>query len=126
MPAERPRPVAPGRDEAAPLLSNGQLARIFHEIGDMLEVQGELVYKTVAYHRAADAIAHSPVEVAEAYRAGNAPRIPGVGAAISDKLAELAETGRLAFYERLKAEVPPTLVDMLQLPGLGPRTVEEL
>ena len=123
MPAEPVEPTE-GPVDDAPLLTNGQLARIFHEIGDMLEVKGELVFKTVAYHRAADAIAHSPVEVAEAYRSGNPPRIPGVGAAISDKLAELASTGRLAFYERLKGEVPPTLVEMLQIPGLGPRTVK--
>jgi DNA polymerase (family X) len=126
MPAQDPDLAPQEADPDAPPLTNGQLARIFHEIGDMLEVKGELVYKTVAYHRAADAIAHSPVEVAEAYRAGDPPRIPGVGAAISDKLAELAQTGRLAFYERLKAEVPPTLVEMLQLPGLGPRTVKLL
>ena len=48
------------------LPSNAELARIFHEIGDMLEVKGELVFKTVAYHKAADAIAHSPVEVSRA------------------------------------------------------------
>jgi Helix-hairpin-helix domain len=65
------------------LLSNGELARIFHEIGDMLEVKGELVFKTVAYHKAADAIAHSPVEVSQAYAEGHPPRIPGVGEAIS-------------------------------------------
>ena len=53
-----------------PLLSNGQLAQVFHDIGDLLEVKGELVYKTVAYHRAADAIGRSPVEVAKAYREG--------------------------------------------------------
>ncbi|HEX4897060.1 MAG TPA: helix-hairpin-helix domain-containing protein, partial [Candidatus Limnocylindrales bacterium] len=46
------------------LLSNGALAQVFHEIGDLLEVKGELVFKTVAYHRAADAIGRSPVEVA--------------------------------------------------------------
>src|SRR5438034_9320244 len=125
MPAEPVEPTEGPADDA-PLLTNGQLARIFHEIGDMLEVKGELVFKTVAYHRAADAIAHSPVEVAEAYRSGNPPRIPGVGAAISDKLAELAQTGRLQFYERLRTEVPPTLVEMLDLPGLGPRTVKLL
>jgi len=45
-------------------LTNGQLARIFHDIGDMLEIKGELVFKTVAYHRAADAIARSPVDPA--------------------------------------------------------------
>src|ERR1700704_5780330 len=74
-------------------LGNDDLARIFHEIGDMLEVKGELVFKTVAYHRAADALPHSPVDVPDAYRRGAPPRIPGVGQAISDKIAELVETG---------------------------------
>ena len=104
-------------------LSNGDLARIFHEIGDILEVKGELVFKTVAYHRAADAIGRAPFDVVAAYRSGAAPKIPGVGQAISDKLAELATTGRLAMHERLKAEIPASLVDLLRIPGLGPRTV---
>jgi DNA polymerase (family X) len=109
-----------------PVLSNGELARIFHDIGDMLEVKGELVFKTVAYHRAADAIAHSPIELVPAYRAARPPKIPGVGQAISDKIDELARTGRLAFYERLVAEVPPSLVELLRVPGVGPRTVRIL
>jgi DNA polymerase (family 10) len=112
--------------EDVPLLTNGELARIFHDIGDMLEVKGELVFKTVAYHRAADAIAHSPIELVPAYRAGRQPKIPGVGQAISDKIDELARTGRLAFYERLVAEVPPSLVELLRVPGVGPRTVRIL
>jgi DNA polymerase (family 10) len=112
--------------EDVPLLTNGELARIFHDIGDMLEVKGELVFKTVAYHRAADAIAHSPTELVPAYRAGQQPKIPGVGQAISDKIDELARTGRLAFYERLVAEVPPSLVELLRVPGVGPRTVRIL
>ena len=107
-------------------LTNGDLARIFHEIGDMLELKGELVFKTVAYHRAADAIGRSPVDVVSAYRAGTPPHIPGVGKAISDKLAELATTGRLAFYDRLRTEVPPSLVQLLRIPGLGPRTVRQM
>ncbi len=109
-----------------PILSNGDLARIFHDIGDMLEVKGELVFKTVAYHRAADAIAHSPVELVPAYRAGDPPKIAGVGQAISDKIDELARTGHLAFYDRLVAEVPPSLVELLRVPGVGPRTVKIL
>ena len=109
-----------------PLPTNGDLARVFHEIGDLLEIKGELVFKTVAYHRAADAIAHSPVEIARAYRAGTPPRIPGVGKAISDKIAELATTGQLAFLERLHAEVPATLTEVLAIPGLGPKTVKLL
>ena len=107
-------------------LTNGRLARIFHEIGDMLELKGELVFKTVAYHRAADAIGRSPFDVAGAYRAGERPQIPGVGKAIDDKIAELVETGHMRYYDKLRAEVPPTLVELLRIPGLGPKTVRQL
>lgn len=107
-------------------LTNGDLARIFHEIGDMLEVKGELVFKTVAYHRAADAIGRSPIDLVSAYQSGTPPRIPGVGQAISDKIAELATTGHMAYYDKLRAEVPPGLVELLQIPGLGPKTVRQL
>ena len=107
-------------------LTNGDLARIFHDIGDMLEVKGELVFKTVAYHRAADAIGRSPVDLVSAYRAGTPPAIPGVGKAISDKIAELATTGRMAYYDKLSAEVPPSLVELVRIPGLGPKTVRTL
>jgi DNA polymerase (family 10) len=113
-------------DDAHGELTNGDLARIFHDIGDMLEVKGELVFKTVAYHRAADAIGRSPVDLVAAYRAGSAPKVPGVGAAISDKIKELATTGRMSFYDRLCAEVPPSLVQLLRIPGLGPKSVRQV
>jgi DNA polymerase (family 10) len=117
---------AGGTGEAAgeiPLLTNGQLAQLFHDIGDLLEVKGELVFKTVAYHRAADAIGRAPVEVARGYREGQPPDIPGVGKAIADKIAEAARTGRMTYHEQLVAEFPPTLLDLLRLPGMGPKTV---
>jgi DNA polymerase (family 10) len=119
------RPPLDGETEA-PLLTNEELAGVLHEIGDILEVKGELVFKTVAYHRAADAVAKSPFEVARAYREGRPPEIGGVGKAISDKLAELARTGRLAYHERLRAEFPPTLLELLRVPGVGPKTVRLL
>jgi DNA polymerase (family 10) len=113
--------VGEGGDAA--LLTNGQLAQVFHDIGDLLEVKGELVFKTVAYHRAADAIGRYPIEVARAYRDGRPPEIPGVGKAIADKLRELATTGRSEYREKLLAEFPTSLLEMLRLPGLGPKTV---
>ncbi len=115
----------PPEDDDRPL-TNGDLARIFHDIGDMLEIKGELVFKTVAYHRAADAIGRSPVDLVAAYRAGERPQVPGVGAAISDKIAELATTGHMAYYDKLCAEVPPGLVGLLRIPGLGPKTVRTI
>ncbi len=120
------RAYHPGVSDQPSTLSNGDLARIFHEIGDMLEIQGELVFKTVAYHRAADAIGRSPVDIVSAYRSGSPPQIPGVGKAISDKLAELATTGHLAFYDRLREAVPAGLLEILEIPGLGPKTVRQL
>ena len=72
--AHRGRRRCPGEPRQ---LTNGDLARIFHDIGDMLEVKGELVFKTVAYHRAADAIGRSPVDLVAAYRAGRSAADPG-------------------------------------------------
>jgi DNA polymerase (family 10) len=112
-------------DEAADL-TNGDLARVFHEIGDILEVQGEIPFKTIAYHRAADAIGRSPVDLVAAYRSGDPPKVGGVGQAIGDKIRELVTTGRMAFLERLRAEVPASLVELLEIPGLGPKTVRQL
>ncbi|MDQ3937484.1 MAG: DNA polymerase/3'-5' exonuclease PolX [Chloroflexota bacterium] len=127
-PDEPPYEVRPrhSRGDDVPLLGNDELARIFYEVGDMLEIQGELPFKVGAYRRAAESIAHSPLDLGRAYRSGNPPRLPGVGKAIDEKLAELADTGRLRFYERLRRDVPPSVVTLLQVPGLGPRTAGEL
>ena len=116
-------------DEVADLtadLTNGDLARVFHEIGDILEVKGELRFKTIAYHRAADALGRSPIDLVAAYRAGDPPKIGGVGQAISDKILELVTTGRMRFLEKLREEVPASLVELLQIAGLGPKTVKQL
>lgn len=125
-PGEKPTAAEPAGQPApgeVPLLSNGQLAQVFHDIGDLLEVKGELVFKTVAYHRAADAIGRAPVEVARAYREGHAPEIPGVGKSMATLLGELATTGRSEYRDKLLAEFPTSLLEMLRLPGLGPKTV---
>jgi DNA polymerase (family 10) len=127
-PDEPPYDVRPraSRGDDVPMLGNDELARIFYEIGDMLEIQGELPFKIGAYRRAAESIAHSPLDVARAYRSGSPPRLAGVGKAIDEKLAELADTGRLRYYERLRRDVPASVVSLLQVPGLGSRTAGEL
>ena len=105
-----------------PLLTNGQLAQVFHDIGDLLEVKGELVFKTVAYHRAADAIGRSPMEVSRGYREGKPPEIRR--RQVDRRPARRArDHGPQRYQERLLAEFPTTLLEMLRLPGLGPKTV---
>src|SRR6476661_2975899 len=102
IPHEDDAPADVLADEAADL-TNGDLARVFHEIGDILEVKGELRFKTLAYHRAADAIGRSPIDLVAAYRGGNPPKVPGVGQAISDKITELVTTGQMRFLDKLRA-----------------------
>src|SRR4051795_2952345 len=114
------------RGDPVPLLGNDELARIFYEIGDMLEIRGEIAFKVGAYRRAADWRGNSPIDIAPAYRSGKGPQLTGVGKAIDEKLAELADTGRLRFYERLRRDVPPSVVTLLAVPGLGPRTAGDL
>jgi len=107
-------------------ITNAELARIFNEIGDMLEIAGEVVYKAVAYRRVADAIERYPDDVAALFNDGAPPKLPGAGAALTAKLTELAETGRLEYHERLRAQVPDGVLEMLRIPGVGPRTVRLL
>lgn len=99
---------------------------MFREIGDILEILGEVVYKSVAYRRVADVVERYPDDVAALYRRGTPPKIAGAGPALSTKLAELAETGRLEYHERLLSQVPGGVLEMLHVPGVGPRTVRQL
>ena len=120
-----PRPRSVSRSGDA-VISNAEIARIFGEIGDMLEILGEVVYKAVAYRRVADAVERYPDDVAALFRRGDSPKLPGAGAALKTKLAELAETGRLEYHERLRAQVPDGLLEILRVPGIGPKTVRLL
>src|SRR5213592_3854712 len=120
-----PRPRSAPRSGEA-VISNSELARIFNEIADMLEILGEVVYKAVAYRRVADAVERWPDDVASLYRRGTPPKIPGAGSALSAKLAELAETGEFEYHQRLRAQVPSGLLEILEVPGVGPRTVKLL
>src|SRR5918994_2649111 len=120
-----PRPRSVSRSGDA-VISNAELARIFNEIADMLEILGEVVYKAVAYRRVADAVERYPDDVASLFKRGEPPKLPGAGAALTAKLAELSETGRLEYHERLKAQVPEGLLEILRIPGVGPKTVRLL
>ena len=120
-----PRPRSVSRSGEA-VITNAELARIFNEIGDMLEILGEVVFKAVAYRRVADAIERYPDDVAALFQRGEPPKLVGAGEAINAKLAELAATGRLEYHERLRTQVPDGLLQILRIPGVGPKTVRLL
>ncbi|MCX7977247.1 MAG: helix-hairpin-helix domain-containing protein, partial [Bellilinea sp.] len=104
-------------------MNNQQLADIFERIANLLEISGEVVYKTLAYRRAAESLRAYPREASELYREGKLTEIPGVGKAIAEKIEELLTTGKLGFLERLEQEVPPTLLELLEIPDVGPKKV---
>ena len=70
------------------MISNAEMARVFNEIADMLEISGELVYKAVAYRRVADAVERWPDDVAHLFGTGQPPKIPGAGPKRSDEVRE--------------------------------------
>jgi DNA polymerase (family 10) len=85
-------------------MNNKEIARVFQDIADLLELKGENPFKIRAYQKAARAIEHLPVEVERLVAEDKLREIPGVGEAITKKITELVTTGRLGFYEKLKAE----------------------
>jgi DNA polymerase (family 10) len=113
------RPVAPRT------WSNQEIAALLNRIGDILSIQGENRFKIIAYQRAADVIEHSSRGVQDVWAGdpANLRAIPGVGEAIAEKLDELFRTGQMSYYEKIRAQVPEGLVDMLAIPGVGPKTV---
>ena len=104
-------------------MNNRQLAETFTLIADLLEIKGEIIYKTLAYRKAADSLTSLGRDVKEYWKEGKLQDIPGVGKAIAEKIDELLSTGKLEFLEKLKAEVPPGLADWLPVPGMGPKKI---
>lgn len=104
-------------------MNNRQLADTFTLIANLLEIKGEIVYKTLAYRKASESLMGLGREASEYWKEGKLEEIPGVGKAISEKIDELLRTGRLEFLEKLKQEVPATLADWLPVQSLGPKKI---
>jgi DNA polymerase (family 10) len=102
-------------------LTNEDVARVFDNIADLLEIKGESVYRVISYRRAAESIRGQGRRLSDLQAEGRLKEIPGVGDAIAKKIDELLTTGRLGFYEDLAAEVPPGLIDVLKVGGVGPK-----
>jgi DNA polymerase (family 10) len=100
-----------------------QVARILEEIGTLLELQGENPFRCQAYHNAARAIAQMEEDLVEVVSAGRLRSIRGIGDTLRDKIAALVTSGELPFYDELRKKTPPGLLDLLRVPGMGPKKV---
>ena len=112
--------------ERYPKIKNSQFDEIFNKIADLLEIKGEIIYKILAYRRAAEAIRDLEQDVMDYWKNQKLTEIPGVGKAISEKINEFIQTGKIEFLEKLKEDVPESLIDLLRVPDLGPKKVSIL
>lgn len=107
-------------------LSNHEIVQIFFAIADSLEVAGESRYRFQAYRRAGDSINALPASLASYRERGELEAVPNIGKTLADKIEEMLDTGKLEFYEKLKKEIPPGVLELMKVPSIGPRTAGRL
>jgi DNA polymerase (family 10) len=108
--------------------SNQEIAALFYRIADILDIQGEIVFKAIAYRRAADAIEHLGRDLRDLWQGDpkNLQTIPGIGKELAEKIDEIFRTGKLAYYEKISKGIPEGIFELLTIPDVGPKTVARL
>ena len=107
-------------------MKNRFVADILYQIADLLDVKGEIFFKTRAYRIAAQTIEVLDEDIATVSNENRLQSIPGIGEALAKKITEIVETGKLEYFEKLKKEIPAGLLTLLELQGLGPKKVSAL
>jgi len=109
-------------------MQNPDIARLFDEVADLLEIQDANPFRVRAYRNAARTIRDFPEPLADLVRAGtkDLTDIAGIGDDLAEKITEIATKGELALRKQLAAKLPAGLLDLLRIPGLGPKRVKLL
>jgi len=107
-------------------MDKDRVVEVLEEIGTLLELKGENPFKTRAYSTAARVLETLPESLDRVVAEGRLAELKGIGSALQQKITELVTTGRLAYYEELRASVPAGLLDLLTIPGLGPKKAKAL
>src|SRR6185369_14135267 len=106
-------------------MDNAEIARRFYRLAALMEIRGDDPFRLLSYRNAAEAIEVWPTplqEIADAEGESGLQTIPGVGKAIAGKVLELLSTGSFAAWDRLTAETPESVLDLTEIPGIGPKT----
>ena len=107
-------------------MRNREVVELFSRVADMLAIRGDQIHRILAYRRAAESVEALGRDINVVYAEGKLTDIPGIGDTLAAKIEEMLTTGRLAFYDKLALEIPPGLVDMLRVEGLGPKRVKQV
>jgi DNA polymerase (family 10) len=107
-------------------VKNLVVAQRLNEIASLMEFDGEPFFKIKAYERAARSLEDSQTPIEELLRTGQLSELQGVGKAISQKIADIVATGSCAYLDELRAKFPPTILELLSVPGIGAKTAVAL
>ena len=103
---------------------NKKLAQIFEKMADILEFLGDNPFRIRTYRRVAKVIENLPMDIEEAIKSGYIDRLKGIGGATREKIEEFLKTGTIAKYEELRKKVPEELLELMDIPGVGPKTLK--
>lgn len=107
-------------------VDNQDVAKVLDEIADLLDIEGESIFRVQAYRRAANSIQALAEDIESVSKEERLRELQGVGKGIAEKIEELLATGKIEYHEELKEKIPPSLVELIQIPGLGPKKAKML
>ncbi len=107
-------------------MRNAEIVSLFNEIADFLEIKGENAFRVRAYRRAAQAMEGLTEDVAAVAARGGLQEIPGIGKDLAGKITEYLERASVAYLDDLRKEIPPGVVEMMGIHGVGPKTAKQL
>jgi DNA polymerase (family 10) len=107
-------------------MTNAALSAIFSQMADVMEILGEDRFRINSYRTVARVIEETGTDVPVLLETGDLAKTPGIGKSSLAKIEEFVKTGRIQAHQELLAKIPPTLLDLLAIPGVGPKTVKTL
>lgn len=107
-------------------MKNREIVDIFSKVADMLAIRGDQIHRILAYRKASESIDALGRDINVVYAEGKLTEIPGIGETLAAKIEEMLTTGKLEFYDKLAKEIPPSLVDILRVEGIGPKRVKQI
>ncbi|MBU4488730.1 MAG: DNA polymerase/3'-5' exonuclease PolX [Candidatus Omnitrophica bacterium] len=107
-------------------MHNKQIADILRNIADILEIQGDNPFRIRAYRKAADIVGNLTEDISVIAAKNGLTELPGIGEDLASKIKEFLETGKISFYEKLLRKISPVVLEMLNIPGVGPKTAKVL
>ena len=109
------------KEQSVKPLSNREIADIFETVADMLQIRGDNIHRILSYRRASETLREVPRDLRAIAAENKLEEISGIGSTLAEKITEMLDTGKLEFYEKLAKEVPPGVVDIMRVNGVGPK-----